>query len=107
MQRIPIKLATAGMKLAKPVRNKRGMILCGSNVELTEEMIARLSHMGVERITVEGHPVDTGVEEKSPAQQIDEVSARFRHVEKDPLMRKIRDAIIQRLKEKGELGESG
>jgi len=58
MQRISIELAAAGMKLAKLVKNKRGMTLCGAGTELTEEIIERLSDMGVKRITVEGHPVD-------------------------------------------------
>jgi len=100
MQKIPIDLATPGMKLAKPVANDRGIVLCGPGSELAEEMITRLSDMGIKRITVQGHPVDTGDSEKSLGQQTDELHARFRKVEGDPLMRKIKDIFLERLKER-------
>jgi hypothetical protein len=102
MQKIPLELAAAGMKLAKPVENERGMTLCGPGTELTGEIIARLSGMGVKRITVEGHPVDTGEKVKSLSEQIEELDGRFRLVEGDVLMRKIRNTIVKRLKEGAE-----
>jgi hypothetical protein len=100
MKKIPISHATAGMKLAKPVTNDRGIVLCGPGTELTEEMIARLSNMGAKRITVERLPGDTGDAEKSLGLQIDELNARFRKVEGDPLMRKIKEIFLERLREK-------
>ena len=100
MQKIPIDLATPGMKVAKPVANDRGIVLCGPGSELTEEMITRLSDMGIKRITVEGHPVDTGDSEKSLGQQTDELHARFRKVEGNPLMRKIKNIFLEGLKER-------
>ncbi len=102
MQNIPLELATAGMKLAKPVKNQRGMILCGVGTELTEDIIARLSNMEVKQIIVEGPPGDKGEMEKSLSQQIDELHARFRYVEGDPLMRKIENIFLERLKEGAE-----
>lgn len=100
MKKIPISLATPGMKLARPVTNERGIVLCAPGTELTEEMIARLSGMGAKRIAVEGPPGDTGDVEKSLDQQIDELHTRFRKVEGDPLMRKIKEAFLGRLKER-------
>jgi len=100
MQKIPIDLATPGMKVAKPVANDRGIVLCGPGSELTEEMIIRLSDMGIKRITVEGHPMDTGDTGKSLGQQIDELQTRFRKVEGDPLMRRIKDIFLERLRER-------
>lgn len=100
MQKIPIDLATPGMKLAKPVANDRGIVLCGPGSELTEEMITRLSDMGIKRITVEGHLVDTGDAGKSLGHQIDELHARFRKVEGYPLMRRIKDIFLERLRER-------
>jgi len=58
-----------------------------------------LSDMGIKRITVEGHPVDTGEEEKSLSQQIDELNARFRKVDRSPLMRKLKKIFLGLLKE--------
>jgi hypothetical protein len=102
MQRIALTLASPGMKLAKPVTNKRGMPLCGAGTELTEAILARLSDVGVEQITVEGHPVDTGPDEKTVSQQIDELHARFKQVESDPLMMKIKNLLLKRLQERSE-----
>ena len=100
MQKIPLKLAKAGMKLAKPVTNDRVMTLCGAGIELTEEMINRLSNMEVARITVEGHPIDTGESVKSLSQLIDELNVRFRYVEGDPLMIKIKNILLERFKQR-------
>ncbi|NVM56975.1 MAG: hypothetical protein HWN51_02485 [Desulfobacterales bacterium] len=102
MQKIPFELAAPGMRLAKPVRNEKGITLFGAGIELTEEMLTRLSNMGVKRITVEGHPVDTGAKEKSLSEQVEELHARFSRVEGDPLMRKIKNILLERLKERGE-----
>jgi hypothetical protein len=51
-------------------------------------------------VTVEGHPVDTEAQEKDLAQEIAELHARFKSVEKDALMRKIRGFFVERLKER-------
>ena len=58
MQKIPLKQATPGMTLAKPVINDRGMTLVGAGTRLTEDTIERLVGMEVKRITVEGHARD-------------------------------------------------
>jgi len=99
MQNIPLELATVGMKLAKPVKNQRGMMLCGVGTELTKDILARLSDMEVKQIIVEGPPGDKGEMEKTLSKQIDELHARFWHVEGDPLMRKIKNIFLERLKE--------
>jgi len=99
MQKIPLKRATPGMKLAKPVVNDRGMTLVGAGTQLTEDTIDRLVGMEVHRITVEGHPIDTGQEEKSLDQMLGELDKRFRKVKDDPLMKKIKNMISEVLKE--------
>ena len=102
MQKIPLKKAKAGMKLAKPVENDRGMTLCGAGTELTDETIDRLVRMEVKRITVEGHPIDTGQEQKSLDQLLKELDGRFKKVADDPLMKKIKNMISQVLTEQAE-----
>ena len=102
MQRIPLDLAKPGMKLSKPVKNKRDMILCGAGIDLTEDLISRLSKMDIEWIWVEGHPVDTGEPEKSLGQQIDQLNMRFKNVAGDALMEKIKKILLKRLEEKAE-----
>jgi hypothetical protein len=98
MQNVTLERAAEGMKLAKPVTNKRGMILYGAGVVLTFDIIARLSEMGVEQITIDGHPPSTADEKKSLSLQIKELNARFRNVEEDPLMGKIKNLILTQLK---------
>jgi hypothetical protein len=60
MQKIPINLAAPGMKLAKPVTKEGGMTIMAEGMELTESLISRLEAMKIERITVQGHPVEMG-----------------------------------------------
>ena len=60
MQKIPINLAAPGMKLAKSVTKEGGMTIMAEGMELTESLISRLDAMKVDRITVQGHPVDMG-----------------------------------------------
>jgi hypothetical protein len=100
MQGLPLELVKPGMKLVKSVKNDRGMTLCGAGVVLTEALIARLSDMGIKRITVEGHPTGTNRNEQSLGQQIDALNARFRYVEEDPLMRKVKHILLEFFKQK-------
>ncbi|MDC0335628.1 hypothetical protein OAN24_01850 [Pseudodesulfovibrio sp.] len=58
MQKIPLDLAAAGMKLAKPVVKENGMTVMAEGMELTDSLISRLKTMEVGRITVQGNPVD-------------------------------------------------
>jgi hypothetical protein len=60
MQKIPIDLAAPGMKLAKPVTKEGGMTIMAEGMELTDSLISRLENMKIERITVQGNPVDMG-----------------------------------------------
>lgn len=100
MRKVPVKLAVAGMKLAKPVIIGSGVILCDAGEVLTEEIIARLSAAEVELIKIEGEPQDEDEVKKTLDQQIVDLQARFRRVEADPLMSKIKGMLLRRLREK-------
>ena len=100
MQDVTLERAAAGMKLAKPVTNKSGIILYGVGAVLTDDIIARLSEMGVEQITVDGNPPGTADDEESLSQQVKKLNARFRYVEGDPLMGKIKNLILKQIKER-------
>ena len=88
--------------MAKPVVNDRGMTLCGEGTELNEETIGRLSRMDVKQISVKGNPLKTGKEAKSLSQQVDELNNRFKRVERDPLMKKIKETLLKVLEEGAE-----
>ena len=102
MQNVTLDPAAAGKKLAKPVTDKRGTILYDAGAVLTVDIIARLSEMGIEQITIEENPQLGAEVEKSLSQQVKELNARFRYVEEDPLMGKIKNLILAQLKERAE-----
>ena len=98
MQKIPLNLAKPGMRLAKAVLNEKGLVLCGEGVELNDALISRLSNLNINKITVEGHPVDTGVEEKPLEEQIQDLEKRFEKVKSDPLMKMIKSIFEKQIR---------
>ena len=57
MQRIPIKFASAGMSLAKPITRDDGMVLAGENTVLTDSIIERLKNSEIPSVVVKGRPL--------------------------------------------------
>ena len=95
MQRLPLDKLTPGMVLAKAVVNEKGMTLCAEGAELSAVMIERLHRMDVSTVLVKGHPVDMGEELKTKDQLVEEMQARFVHVQGDPLMERIKASIAK------------
>lgn len=60
MQKIPTTMARPGMVLARPVTRDNGMTIMAQGMELTQGHIDRLENMDIERIVVQGRPVDLG-----------------------------------------------
>ncbi|KAF0217897.1 MAG: hypothetical protein FD174_3160 [Geobacteraceae bacterium] len=93
MQNIPIALAEPGMALAREVKqadNSNAPPICGRGVILTEPLLERLKNMGIQTVTVEGHPV--WVEgEKSLEELLSNLDRRFKKVEGNLLMDKLKD----------------
>ncbi len=91
MQKIPVKLAAPGMKLAKPVTRENGMVVIAEGAELSESLIARLEQMNIERITVKGNPVDMNGDGSSSwdkrAERLDHLFRRYR---KDKWMSRVK-----------------
>ncbi len=58
MQKIPLNIAQPGMVLAKPVARPDGMVVAAPGTELSEALLARIESMGIDKVTVEGAPVD-------------------------------------------------
>ena len=93
MQKISIEQAAEGMILAKAVKNKKGITLCGEGTKLTEGLIKRLAGMEVSMIVVEGHPVDDGTEEISPESFHEKLQERFRYVANQPILMSLKETI--------------
>jgi hypothetical protein len=87
MQRIPISLAMPGMVLAKELvrpENPTGPAICAKGLELTESLLERLRNMGIQSITVQGHPVWMEGD-KTLEELLIELDRRFCRVANDPL----------------------
>jgi hypothetical protein len=101
MQNIPIALATPDMVLAREIRrpdSPAGPPICGSGIVLTESLLERLKTLGIQTVTVEGHPV-TIQGEKGLDELLQELDSRFNKVSKDSLMRKLKEMFREKLVE--------
>lgn len=107
MQNIPLTLAKAGMVVAKELKasdDPAGMTICGKGVKLTDSLIDRLGQMGIQSVTVEGHPVkmegESSVEEMLAA-----LEHRFRRAGDDSLMKTIKDIYAGQIRRS--MGDAG
>ncbi len=101
MQRIPLKLAKAGMKLAKPVEKDNGMVLMAEGTELTDSLLSRLDGMDIESVVVKGNPVDldgASGEATSYDKRIERMDHLFRKHQADPYMMKLKQGLKQYFK---------
>lgn len=100
MQKIPLHLAKEGMVLAREIcRNDStsSIPVCGKDVVLTSELIARLGHMDINSIYVQGHPVRSEGDH-SLETMLGNLEHRFEKVRNDPLMSKVYDIYANYLK---------
>ncbi len=97
MQKIPIDLAVPGMKLAKAVTKEGGMTIMAEGMELTDSLISRLENMKVDRITVQGHPVDMGGAGSGTkyAERIERLDVLFRRYGNDKWMTRVKGRMAQ------------
>lgn len=86
MQKIPLSLAKAGMKLAKPITKANGMPIIASGVELTESLIGKLDGMGVDKIFIVGAAVAAS---QNPSERVARLDRLFRRLD-DPYMTKVK-----------------
>ena len=90
MQKIPVKLAEPGMKLAKPVTRENGMVVLAGGLELTVSLISKLESMNVELIVVKGTPLNLGGGgDSSWAKKSERLAHLFRRYAKDKWMLRV------------------
>jgi len=102
MQNIPLALVKIGMVVAEEIKNSENpasMTICGKGVKLTESLIKRLNQMGIQTITVEGRPVKVEGE-TTQEEMLQGLDQRFRRVEDDPLMMKIKTLYRKNIQKK-------
>jgi len=93
MPKIPASRLVAGMKLAKPVLAKNGMVMLGEGTELSEAWIERIQDMDIQSIFVEGPPIQTVPKEEALAN----LEARFAMVEGKPYMNTIKKLVKEHI----------
>ena len=93
MPKIPVSKLEPGMKLAKPVTAKSGMVLLGEGTELTAPWIERIQDMDITNIFVEGPPIQTIAKEEA----LDNFNTRFSHVEGKPYMNAIKKIVKEHI----------
>jgi hypothetical protein len=82
MLKISVSKLEVGMKLAKPVAAKNGIVMLGEGAELTANRIERIQDMDIAYVFVEGPPAQTISKEEA----LDNLHTRFSHVEGKPYM---------------------
>ncbi len=97
MQKIPLALAAPGMKLAKPVTKEGGMTIMAEDMELTDSLISRLENMKIDRITVQGNPVDMGGAGAGTkfAERVERLDTLFRRYGQDKWMMRLKGRMGQ------------
>lgn len=93
MPKIPVSKLEAGMKLAKPVATKSGMVMLGEGTELTAAWIERIQDMGITHLFVEGPPVQTISKEEA----LNNLNTRFSRVEEKPYMNVIKKIVKEHI----------
>jgi hypothetical protein len=102
MQTIPITLAEPGMTLDQAVMHPNkpdGMPVFGAGKELTGPVIERLKKLGIQSITVSGHPLQLPGDE-TLEQALSKLDTRFGAVNNDPYMMKIHDLFAEQIRRK-------
>jgi len=87
MQKIPLTLATPGMKLAMPITKANGMPIIAAGVELSESLIARLDGMGIDKVFVVGEAVSAS---QNPSERAARLDRLFRRLDDDEFMRTVK-----------------
>ena len=100
MKRIPLEQAQPGMILAQQLVREDGVLLAQKGAELTEGLLRILARMNFETVAIEV------VSEESPEEQADriareaaEIESRFERVADDPILKKLKQALLDRLHE--------
>jgi len=87
MQKIPLTLAKAGMKLAKPITKANGMPIIAAGVELSDSLISKLDSMGIDKVFVVGDAVAAS---QNPSERVLRLDHLFRRMDGDPFMEQVK-----------------
>ncbi len=88
------------MILAQKIVREDGVLLCGKGAELTEPLMRVLTRMNFETIPIEVTSTETPEEREARiSKAAKEINFRFALVAKDPVLARLRKALLKRLQE--------
>jgi hypothetical protein len=93
MPKVPVAKLEPGMKLAKPVTAKNGMVMLGEGTELSATWIERIRDMDITSVFVEGPPIQTIPLEEALAN----LDARFAGAAGKPYMSMIKKVVKEHI----------
>ncbi len=104
MQKLPVKLITPGMILARDILNEKGIALASAGTEISDKLLFRMENMRIRHAFVKGCPVQLAQYlPRSLDEKLADMEIGFMHVGQNDLMRKFRVLLkahfIQREKE--------
>jgi hypothetical protein len=91
MGQIAVESLVPGMKLAKPVTNKSGLVLLGEETELTTLLIQKIKDMGLSSVHVQGASKVLPPKDEVLAQ----LDNRFKTVEALPYMGMLKRLLVE------------
>jgi hypothetical protein len=100
MKRVPLQEAAPGMVLAKSVTNAAGQVVVAAGMVVDERVITHLERMGKAAVYIENAPGEGAGKSLEDVKR--ELALRFRKVEGDPQLSRIREAILRRAKSQTE-----
>jgi hypothetical protein len=89
MKKISMDKIESGMKLAKPLMSKNGMVLLSEGTELTEKWIERIQDMDVDGIFIDA-PAEQALSKEDALAQLE---SRFKLAVNQPFMANIKDIL--------------
>jgi hypothetical protein len=93
MQKITAAALEPGMKLAKPIIAKNGMVMLGEGTELNETWIERIHDMDIDFVYIDGPPIQTISKEDA----LVGLNDRFALVSDKPYMDVIRKCVKEHI----------
>ncbi len=93
MKKVPMDKIEPGMKLAKPIMSKGGMVLLSEGTELTEKWLERIQEMGLDGIFIDA-PAEQALSREDALAQLD---SRFKLVVNQPHMADIRNILKEHI----------
>lgn len=93
MPRISVEKLEPGMRLAKPVTNRSGLVMLAEDTELTTALIEKINGLDIGGVYVQGMTRP----DVSKDEMLAGLDRRFKRVEHEPYMNMIKEAVREHI----------